>query len=650
MSAYSRCPLLLCVLVLVCGMVPTAYGQMVTGMSDIAIQCIGCGVESYSSTELDYNASVWYDARADGFLSRGGLGVNSRTGVYGNPKVEFYLSTPLVYNTTYQIQTNHWIRAWNRVYVAEYGDYRYADPWGFSLISAGNYDQSAGIAPTYQYSYLTSQDIYVGATYTGFSSPSPVINGINVIGTPTRGGSGYIEIYGAYFDGLQSVTIDGTGVSVSTTYASDTQINISYTVAANATTGDHNLRVTTVFGSSNAAAFQVFDPTPSISSISPGTWQAGTTTSFAISGSGFGSSPGLSVSAAGVTSYGITSSSDTQIAGTVTVAADAPQQSANVTVTSTGYGGNQFFPAPGGGSGSQASRTVAIAAASYEVIVRNAGSVVNNGSTQYITAGPEMPAISAVAQGPGTYSTQWSLTVQYTRPDGTGTNTDTFGPSTTTGAAAWSVPWSGHFRGGTATVNWTINGTRQGALTFSIAGTNPTNAAINSQINSQNPPWFFRRMVTAESSYRQFDSSGRPLYSNDKGYGLTQATTSNAQDLWNWMGNITAGMAILNGKQSPAYAFWQSQIVQWQQFNSRVSEERRLGPPPDNNAGGPCLFAYPVRPGTYGYDDANWIKAYNGASPYFAFIMVAPDGLSAYWETNRDADNYVHRVCQAPEL
>ncbi len=650
MRTYSRSILVLCLFGLAFGIVPGLHGQMVTGMSDIAIQCIGCGVDSYSLTELDYNASVWYDARADGFLSRGGSIVSSRTYAYGNPYVNFYLSTPLVYNTNFQIQTNHWIRAYYEVYVTEYGGYRYADPYGFSMISTGNYGGSAGIEPTYQYSYITSQDIYVGATYVGFSSPSPVINGIDVIGTPTRGSSGYVAIYGSYFGGLQSVTVDGTGVSVSTTYESDTQVNISYTIAANATTGDHNLRLTTIFGPSNPAAFRVYDPTPSISSISPSTWQAGTTTSFTISGSGFGSSPGLSISAAGVTSYGITNSSDTQIAGTVTIAADAPQQNANVTVTATGYGGNQFIPAPGGGSSSQASGTVAIAAASYAVTVRNASSVVSNGSTQYITADPEMPAISAVAQGPGSYSTQWSLTVQHTRPDGTGTNTDTFGPSTTTGPAAWIVPWSGHFRGGTATVNWTINGTHQGSLTFSIAGMNPTNAAINNQINSQNPPWFFRRMVTAESSYRQFDSSGQPLFTNDKGYGLTQVTTSNAQDLWNWKGNITAGLATISSKRSPAYVFWQNQIDEWQRFNSGVSEEKRLGPPPDNNAGGPCLFAHPVRPGTYGYDDANWIKAYNGASQYFAYILVDLEEGTARWETNKDPANYVHRVCQAPEL
>ncbi len=279
---------------------------------------------------------------------------------------------------------------------------------------------------------------------------------------------------------------------------------------------------------------------------------------------------------------------------------------------------------------------------------------MNSDSKQFISAEPVMPAIVALAQGPGTYSTEWSLNVSYARPDGSGTNTDTFGPSTTNGTSQWTVPWSGNYRGGAATLSWSINSGQQGSRQFSIAGTNPSYSVIDSEINTRNPPWFFTRMISRESSYRQFDGSGNPLFTNDKGYGLTQVTTSNGQDLWNWKGNITAGMATLNSKKQGAYDFWNSQITQWQQFNSGyfnggVPPAQQLGPPPDNNAGGPCLFAHPVRGGTYGYNDANWIKAYNGASLYFAYIVVS-SGTSAYWVTNNDGANYVHAVCQAQVL
>lgn len=398
----------------------------------------------------------------------------------------------------------------------------------------------------------------------------------------------------------------------------------------------------------------VGDPTPVVSSISPNPWQAGVSTPITIIGSGFGTSPTVSTNDSYV-SLTITAVGDTSIAGNVFINPNDPGGNITVYVTSNGYGMG-FQPATPGQS-NQASNTVGVNPTAYNVTVSNGGSTVTSGSTQYITADPLMPQVSAQTQGgPGAYSTQWSLTVSYTRPDGTGTNTDTFGPATTTGANPWTVPWNGNFRGGSATLNWIINGTRNGSISFNIGGINPSYTAIDTEIGSRNPPWFFTRMVSHESTYRQFDASGNSLFTNDKGYGLTQATTSNGQDLWNWKGNITAGLSILNGKQAGAYSFWQSQITQWQNYNAGVynngvppPKKSQLGPPPDNNAGGPCLFAYPVRSGTYGYDDGNWIKAYNGAAKYFAYIIIS-SGTSAYWVTNNDPAPYVHLVCQAPVL
>ncbi len=388
--------------------------------------------------------------------------------------------------------------------------------------------------------------------------PAPVITGIadSVTNSNTiyQGASGYLAIYGTALTacGLNpSPTVTGDGsVTISLYWASNTQVNVAYTVAAGAALGQHTLALQTAQG--------------------------------------------------------------------------------------TGRG------------------TVAVTAPVYNVTVTNSGTTVSSGSTQYITAAPAMPAISAQAKGSGTYSTQWSATVSYARPDGSGTNVNTFGPATTTGTTSWLVPWNGNFVGGTATLSWTINSNPPGSLTFQIAGTNPSDSAIDSQIASESPPWFFTRMVSHESGYLQFNTSGTPLYSNDSGYGLTQVTTSNAQDLWNWAGNIAAGLSVLNGDQSGAYSFWQSQITQWQQFNSGADNNGKppspqLGPPPSNNAGGPCLFAYPVVAGTYGYNDANWIKAYNGAAQYFAYIVVQ-SGTSATWVTNNDPANYVHDVCQAPVL
>ncbi len=88
----------------------------------------------------------------------------------------------------------------------------------------------------------------------------------------TLGSSGYTVLYGNYL-------------------APDTQVNFEYTISQSANTGPHNLTVTTAFGTSNAVTFTVGDPTPAISSVSPSTWDAGTTTSFTVYGAGFGDQP-----------------------------------------------------------------------------------------------------------------------------------------------------------------------------------------------------------------------------------------------------------------------------------------------------------------------------------------------------------------------
>lgn len=229
--------------------------QSVTGMSDITVRCVSCPVESYSMTQLDYSAAYWYDARADGFLCRNGSLVQQRTNAYGNPSTTYYLSTPLVYNSSFQIQTNHWIRARYQVQNTAYWN----DYYGFSLMGTGHYSGSATFLPGNTISHITTQDIYVGTTYAGFASPSPVISGTVFYGSQTRGSTGFVEIYGQHFDALQGVSVSGTGVNVSVAYQSGTQINVSYSIETTASIGTRNLTVTTVFGASNSSPFIVYE-------------------------------------------------------------------------------------------------------------------------------------------------------------------------------------------------------------------------------------------------------------------------------------------------------------------------------------------------------------------------------------------------------
>ncbi|HXR77217.1 MAG TPA: IPT/TIG domain-containing protein [Bryobacteraceae bacterium] len=96
------------------------------------------------------------------------------------------------------------------------------------------------------------------------------------------------------------------------------------------------MTLTTRFGTSNAAPFSVGDPTPVITSISPNSWNAGTSIQVTITGHGFGTNPSLTITGPAVAGYS-TAASDTQIVATVTIAANSPGGAATVEVQSHGY-------------------------------------------------------------------------------------------------------------------------------------------------------------------------------------------------------------------------------------------------------------------------------------------------------------------------
>lgn len=74
------------------------------------------------------------------------------------------------------------------------------------------------------------------------------------------------------------MTGDDSAVPLSLYEAGDSQVNVHYTVGTSAKIGQHSLWITTEAGQSNAGTYTVYDATPTITSISPSTWQAGTST------------------------------------------------------------------------------------------------------------------------------------------------------------------------------------------------------------------------------------------------------------------------------------------------------------------------------------------------------------------------------------
>ena len=188
---------------------------------------------------------------------------------------------------------------------------------------------------------------YVGSTYCGYyyfdpAAWPPYIYGISP-NVGVSGTSGYIPIYGAYLapqGTTPQVLLDGTPLWIA--YQSDNQINVYYDYVS---LGTHWLSVTTIYGTSNYVQFTALagDATPSVASVSPDHWDAGTTTDFSIAGTGFGTNPGLTITGGWIEDYGVYSAWDTGMNAWVRVASDAPNETVTVSVTSNGYWGNSFM-------------------------------------------------------------------------------------------------------------------------------------------------------------------------------------------------------------------------------------------------------------------------------------------------------------------
>lgn len=287
------------------------------------------------------------------------------------------------------------------------------------------------------------------------------------------------------------------------------------------------------------------------------------------------------------------------------------------------------------------------------IVYNNATQLGGSSNTAYVSSSPQMPAISMqLFGGNSAAAVQWSLNVTYYAQDSPPTNSeDTFSGSST-GSAAWAPNWNGLFRGGTATVTATSAG-QSYSDTFYIRGQNPTAAAIDAYIGptTANTPWFWNYMISWESNrtYWQFDPNNLPYWTNVHGFGLSQIDPPvSASDLWNWQTNLTDAKARLYTKMSAAYSFLQNQITQWNTWNAQHPSQQ-IPAQADDNEGGQCYFTLPWRgAGTHGFDDANWIKAYNGAPQYY--LVWNNSGNIPFWQIIPGFNNYVHNVCNAPLL
>ena len=179
----------------------------------------------------------------------------------------------------------------------------------------------------------------------------------------------------------------------------------------------------------------------------------------------------------------------------------------------------------------------------------------------YITAAPSMPQGVSCHLNPSASggTVQWNLKVAYDLFDAP--------PNQFSGnSSTWNISneLNGTFCGGTATLSYTLDGMKGMDKTFYIRGTNPTQSQIFSYASTIEE----EAVCWKESSFRQFNGTGLPLYGPPNGWGLMQKDPPPSLDyLWNWQVNLQGGVDYLNliygeaetyllGKYNPSTWIW----------------------------------------------------------------------------------------------
>jgi hypothetical protein len=203
----------------------------------------------------------------------------------------------------------------------------------------------------YLFDDFSGEFTFIGSSFVAVDAGAPDITSINPVSAQV-GTSGQLVVNGfALFDQFDfSVgvsNIPGVTFSANSFNPDGTEIVLNYAIATNASTGDQNFFLETRFGRSNTLIFRIDDPTPVVTSVTPSQWDAGTQTSITVVGRFFGTCPTLDISGPGVTGSSVSSFSDTQIQGTVTIDPASAGGTATVNVTSDGYTCSGFVGNPG---------------------------------------------------------------------------------------------------------------------------------------------------------------------------------------------------------------------------------------------------------------------------------------------------------------
>jgi len=499
---------------------PSPSSSEVVGTSYI-LPTIGSGstITAYASTEIGSDLQPYYEPGVDATLTQAGGSPISGTpaGTIG----EETLSAPSA-AALFEVDSSHYLTPTSYENCPAF-----ADPYGFANAGAASFSGPGYIvvdAPQEEddLNCTSYTRLDVGTTSWQEYGTAPQIQSISPNGV-TLASTGTLTITGNYLtaegtDSNPAVTVvGGTGLTTgNVTIVSDNELDVGYTVDSSpSSTGQHGITVTTIGGTSNQANVNVGDPTPSITSVSPNPWNAGTlyTCSIQIRGSGFGTNPTLTITSAdggseisSFTTSGCAGATDGLITATVQTSASFVPGSAQITVQSNGYNGSGFLQGQTGQSSTSNQQTVTITpdAAPIPQIMFNKTNIANNANPSCpndvacVVVGQQIALTAVFPVGNTPDSQSWD------QPSGTivgGYNIDTTTSPPETGQSV-ALPGTGAcqtFQGACLTFYWTEAGGTAGTVTrtvkyhYSFGGqtqpdlvetfqvTAPTNVAVNAK-------------------------------------------------------------------------------------------------------------------------------------------------------------------------
>lgn len=183
---------------------------------------------------------------------------------------------------------------------------------------------------------------FIGCGGKGYNSTTPPPSAVPTLAsiTPTsatQGETKAVTLTGTNFASGATVNVDGAGITVSNVnYVSSTAINATFTLATNATTGSHNVTVSSGGTTTSAVSFTVnaIGP-PTLATLSPASGIQGQNVSVTLTGTNFISGGTVTVSGTGVSVINVAVVDATHVTATFAIAPNATLGDRNVTVATT---------------------------------------------------------------------------------------------------------------------------------------------------------------------------------------------------------------------------------------------------------------------------------------------------------------------------